>query len=65
VGASSNLDFSTNRRSKPNFTAVENLLFGARRLKQQGESIGIMKIRFVDQMAKRPIREPIARLDDR
>jgi hypothetical protein len=37
----------------------------ARRLKQQGESIGVMKIRFVGRMAKRPIREPIARLDDR
>ena len=38
---------------------------GAWRLKQQGESIGVMKIRFVGRMAKRPVREPIARLDNR
>ena len=49
----------------PNFTAVETYRSGAWRLKQQGESIGVMKIRFAGRMAKRPVREPIARLDDR
>src|SRR5271169_5690826 len=42
-----------------------DLPLGAWRLKRQGESIGVMKIRFVGRMAKRPVREPIARLDDR
>ena len=42
-----------------------DLPLGAWRLKQQGESVGVMKIRLVGWMAKRPVREPIARLDDR
>ena len=40
-------------------------LLGGRRLEQQCETVGIMKIRLVGPMAKRPIREPIARFDDR
>src|SRR6266852_1334996 len=42
-----------------------DLPVGARWLKQQDESIGVMKIRFVGRMVNRPVREPIACLDDR
>src|SRR6202035_4335766 len=58
--------------SRGTWAAVDAELHGGRdlppgiwRLKQQGKSIGVMKIRFVGWMAKRPVREPIARLDDR
>ena len=45
--------------------AFEDLPLGVWWLKQQGESLGVMEIGFVDRMAKRPLREPIACLDDR
>src|SRR5712692_7082987 len=50
-----------------NFTLPRGrgLLLWAWRLKQQRESIGVMKIRFVGRMTKRPVRQPIAGLDNR
>jgi hypothetical protein len=46
-------------------SGFRHLPLGARRLEQQREAIGVVKIRFVGRMAKRPIRETLARLDDR